>query len=67
MGRTYEGNQVQIPIYHQGDKKIACHLEITFNDYTKIEPLTCEATNTISHSISTSVRNLTVIGESYCS
>lgn len=61
MGRTYEGNQVQIPIYHQGDKKIACHLEITFNDYTKIEPLTCEATNTISHSISTSVRNLTVI------
>ncbi|KAL3048081.1 hypothetical protein OYC64_006790 [Pagothenia borchgrevinki] len=62
MGKTYEGNQVQIPIYHPGDeKKFACHLEITFNDYTKIEPLTCEATNTISHSISTSVRNLTVI------
>ncbi|KAK5848798.1 hypothetical protein PBY51_008490 [Eleginops maclovinus] len=62
MGKSYEGNQVQIPILHQGDKKkFACHLQITFNDYTKIEPLTCEAMNTVSHSISTSVMNLTVI------
>lgn len=66
MGNTYDGDQVQLPIMHQGQKpKFASHMEIVFSDYSKAELLTCEATNTISHVTISAATNLTVIGESH--
>ncbi|GLD48169.1 hemicentin-2-like protein [Lates japonicus] len=62
MGKTFEGGEVEIPILHQGEKpKFKSQLEITVSDYWKVEPLTCEATNTISHATITATMNLTVI------
>ncbi|XP_071358435.1 cell adhesion molecule CEACAM5-like [Trachinotus anak] len=62
MGKTFVGDQIQIPILHQGDiRKFSSQLEITVNDYLKIEPLTCEATNTVSQAKITTTKNLTVI------
>lgn len=64
MGKTFQGNQVQLPIMHQGLKpKFASHIEITVSDYSQTELLTCEATNTVSHVAITATINLTVIGE----
>lgn len=48
MGKTYEGDQLQI----------------TVSDYPKTGPLTCEATNNVSHTTISATKNLTVIGES---
>ncbi|KAF1372512.1 hypothetical protein PFLUV_G00266250 [Perca fluviatilis] len=62
MGKTLYGDQIQIPILHQGEKtKFASHLQITFSDYSKIEPLTCEATNVLTDTTITSTIDLTVI------
>lgn len=64
MGKTFQGDQVQLPIMHQGQKpKFASHMEITVSDYSKTELLTCEATNTVSHATITATTSLTVIGE----
>lgn len=58
------GDEIQIPILHQGQMpKYANHLEITFSDYSKNEPLTCEATNTISQAVISTTMTLTVEGE----
>ncbi|KAA8579990.1 hypothetical protein FQN60_005525, partial [Etheostoma spectabile] len=63
MGTTLYGDQVQIPILHQGEKtKFASHLQITFSDYSKIEPLTCEATNVLTNTTISSTIDLSVIG-----
>lgn len=65
MGKTFQGDQIQLPVMHQGQKpKFASHMEITISDYSKTELLTCEATNTVSHATITATTNLTVIGES---
>ncbi|XP_075932331.1 cell adhesion molecule CEACAM5-like [Anarhichas minor] len=62
MGTTYQGDRIEIPILHEGDKKkFASYFEITLSDYSKIEPLTCVATNSISHASLNSTVNLTVI------
>ncbi|KAL7371074.1 hypothetical protein ABVT39_018129 [Epinephelus coioides] len=61
MGKTFKGKQMQMPIMHQGEqKKSSNELEITLSDYSRIEPLTCEATNTVSHAKTTSTLDLTV-------
>ncbi|KAM8739921.1 cell adhesion molecule CEACAM5-like [Acanthopagrus schlegelii] len=60
-GKTFMGDEIQIPILHQGQMpKYANHLEITFSDYSKTEPLTCEATNTISQAVISTTMTLTV-------
>uniref|UniRef100_A0A671YKY8 Carcinoembryonic antigen-related cell adhesion molecule 5-like n=1 Tax=Sparus aurata TaxID=8175 RepID=A0A671YKY8_SPAAU len=60
-GKTFTGDEIQIPILHQGQMpKCANHLEITFSDYSKTEPLTCEATNIISHAVISTTMTLTV-------
>ncbi|XP_055367919.1 hemicentin-1-like [Betta splendens] len=62
MGTTYQGDQVQLPIMHQGQKpKFASHMDIVVSDYSKTELLTCEATNTVSHVTISAATNLTVI------
>lgn len=48
MGKTFEGDR----------------LDLTISDYSKIEPLTCEAKNTLSNTTITATINLTVTGES---
>lgn len=64
MGTTYLGDRTEIPILHEGDKKkFASYFEITLSDYSKIEPLTCVATNSLSHASLNATVNLTVIGE----
>lgn len=64
-GKTFTGDEIQIPILHQGQMpKCANHMEITFSDYSKTEPLTCEATNIISHAVISTTMTLTVEGES---
>ncbi|KAM3587539.1 uncharacterized protein V6R79_008634 [Siganus canaliculatus] len=61
MGKTLVGDEVQIPVLHQGGKaETVNQLQITFNEYSKTEPLTCVATNTISHSTLTTTITLTV-------
>ncbi|KAG8005821.1 Mitogen-activated protein kinase 12, partial [Nibea albiflora] len=61
MGRIYRGDQIELPIMHQDDKPtFANKLEITFSDYSKIEPLTCEAINIVSRATITTTMNLTV-------
>ncbi|XP_022605298.1 carcinoembryonic antigen-related cell adhesion molecule 20-like isoform X2 [Seriola dumerili] len=51
-----------MPILHQGNEpKFYNQLEINLSDYSKIEPLTCEATNSVSHATLTTTMNLTVI------
>lgn len=67
MGKTFQGDQVNIPILHQGNTTyIENKLHVTFSNYptSKIEPLTCVATNTESLATITATMNLTVIGES---
>ncbi|XP_037315789.2 hemicentin-2-like [Pungitius pungitius] len=62
MGKTFQGDRTEIPILHQGEKrKFASHFDITFSDYSKIEPLTCVATNSISGASINSTVDLTVI------
>lgn len=64
MGKTFKGDQVQIPILRQRDNTtFSSQREVTFSDYSKLKPLTCEATNTVSHATITATKNLTVIGE----
>nr|XP_040028917.1 hemicentin-2-like [Gasterosteus aculeatus aculeatus] len=62
MGKTFQGDQTEIPILHKGERrKFVSHQDITFSEYSKIEHLTCVATNSISGaSINTTVE-LTVI------
>ncbi|KAM8909216.1 cell adhesion molecule CEACAM5-like isoform 2-T2 [Spinachia spinachia] len=62
MGKTFQGDRTEIPILHQGEKrKFASHYKITFSDYSKIEPLTCVATNSISGVRINTTVDLTVI------
>lgn len=65
MGKTFKGDEVQIPILEQGNvTQFSSHLEITFSEYATTEPLTCEATNTLSNVTITTSSNLTVTGKS---
>lgn len=62
-GKTSRGVLVQRPILdEQNNAKYPSQLEMTFSDYSKIEPLTHEATNSVSHATITTTENLTVIG-----
>ncbi|XP_044042427.1 hemicentin-2-like [Siniperca chuatsi] len=62
MGKTFQGDQIDISVLNQENKSnFGSHLKITFSDYSKIEPLTCEATNTASHATITTTKNLSVI------
>ncbi|XP_047431461.1 carcinoembryonic antigen-related cell adhesion molecule 5-like [Mugil cephalus] len=62
MGRTFKGQQIQLPILTEGNStKYENQLEITFREYSKNEPLICEATNAASHVTSTAIMDLTVI------
>lgn len=64
MGKTFKGQQIQLPILNEGNKtKSENKLEMTFNDYSKTEPLICEARNTASNVTMSATMNLTVIGE----
>ncbi|TNN43307.1 Carcinoembryonic antigen-related cell adhesion molecule 5 [Liparis tanakae] len=65
MGKTYRGDQTQIPIVLQGQpQKLVSHLEVTISsDYTSVEPLTCVATNSLSGATVNGTKNLTVHGE----
>ncbi|XP_067437255.1 carcinoembryonic antigen-related cell adhesion molecule 1-like [Thunnus thynnus] len=62
MGKTFLGDQVRISILQEEDEqKFASRLQMTASDYSKIEPLTCEATNTLNQASITATQNLTVI------
>ncbi|XP_045928375.1 carcinoembryonic antigen-related cell adhesion molecule 1-like [Micropterus dolomieu] len=64
MGKSFQGDQVNIPILYQGNTTyIENKLHVTFSNYptSKIEPLTCVATNTESLATITATMNLTVI------
>lgn len=56
MGKTFKGDQVQIPILRQRDNTFSSQREVTFSDYSKLKPLTCEATNTVSHATITATK-----------
>lgn len=65
MGKTFQGDQTEIPILHKGERrKFVSHQDITFSEYSKIEHLTCVATNSISGASINATVELTVIGES---
>jgi len=66
MGRTYLGDETQIPIVFQGQRtQFVSHLEVTISsNYSRTETLTCVATNSLSGAAVNATKYLAVLGES---
>eukprot|EP00064_Thunnus_orientalis_P012022 superscaffoldBa00001797_g12055 len=50
-----------LSLWEEDEQKFASRLQMAASDYSKIEPLTCEATNTLNQASITATQNLTVI------
>ncbi|CDQ64284.1 unnamed protein product [Oncorhynchus mykiss] len=60
-GKIFNGDEIQLPIFHKGDKPmVGSKLVVTVDDYRHNEALTCEAKNVASGVTAVSARILSV-------
>ena len=64
-GKTYENDQVHIPVFHKGEKPVIKEEQkITVTQAHRTEPLTCQAKNTVSGATITATQILTIDSKS---
>ena len=64
-GKTYENDQVHIPVFHKGEKPmIKEEQKITVTQTHRTEPLTCQAKNTVSGATISTTQILTIYSKS---